>query len=73
MRCVHCDLELTYNKHAKFEADDPDFKFKTVKEWYDYQNDFINNSDLMNYDGIIYHDKVKLSKVINMQSKGFSL
>ncbi|MCR5422046.1 MAG: 1-acyl-sn-glycerol-3-phosphate acyltransferase [Bacilli bacterium] len=69
LKCVHCDLELTYNEKAKFEAQDENFKFKTVKEWYDYQNDFINNFDLMNYDGIIYRDKVKLSKVIVYKKK----
>ena len=40
-----------------------------MKEWYDYQNDFINNFDLMNYDNIIYRDKVKLSKVIVYKKK----
>ena len=60
---------MTYNDKAKFESNDEIFKFKTVKEWYDYQNDFINNFDLMNYDNIIYRDKVKLSKVIVYKKK----
>ena len=51
------------------ESNDENFSFKTVKEWYDYQNDFINNFDLMNYDNIIYRDKVKLSKVIVYKKK----
>ena len=69
VHCIHCDLEATYNEHAKFESNDPNFKFKTVKEWYDYQNAFINNLDLMNYEGIIYQDEVKLFKVIVYKRK----
>ncbi len=52
IRCKNCDLTVTYGTNKNIESESEEFNFKTVKEWYDYQCEFVRN---LNIDG--YYDK----------------
>ena len=39
--CSNCNLKVKYNEYLEFESDNNDFKFKYVKDWYDYQKNYI--------------------------------
>jgi len=44
--CKECGLEVEYTEELKFRTDDQRFKFRTVAEYYRYQEDFIRNTDV---------------------------
>ncbi len=68
--CLKCGLEVKYTEKLNFEKVKGDFNFKNVKEWYDYQNNYINNLDLNLYnDKVIYQNVVKVFKVILYKKK----
>ena len=69
-KCLNCDLELEYNNHLRFERLSGDKYFDNIRDWYDYQNDFINKLDLLELSNdTIYEDKVKLFEVIVYKRK----
>ena len=69
-KCLNCDLELEYNEHLKFEKIKGDKYFDNIRDWYDYQNDYINKIDILNLnDEVIYSDKVELFEVIVYKRK----
>lgn len=57
IRCTKCNLEVEYTDDKKFKPIDKisDFPFNNYLEWYNYQNDYINNLDLTKYfDELMY-------------------
>lgn len=41
IRCDHCGLSVNYNEDLTLSSDDPDFKFKRLVEWYNYEKRWI--------------------------------
>lgn len=59
IKCSTCNLEVKLNKDMTFSADNENFKFKYIYEWYDYQIDYIKNKEY-NDDDIIYEDEIEM-------------
>lgn len=50
--CSECELKVKYNDYLEFESNNKEFKFKYVKDWYNYQKDYIlslNDNELINF------------------------
>lgn len=45
LHCKECGLEVEYTEELLFKTSNPLFKFKTVYEYYQYQEEFIRNCD----------------------------
>lgn len=68
--CKHCGLTAKYLETKEFASDDSRFPFRFVADWYDYQNDFVNNLNVLDYcDNPAYTDDVRLSQVIVYKRK----
>lgn len=59
--CENCDLTVQYNSNLLFESQKGNFRFKTVKDWWDYQLDYVKNYKLN--DEVIYTDEMMLYEV----------
>jgi len=62
-RCRECGLDVEYTEDLVFRTEDDRFKFRTVAEYYRYQEDFIRKADVMNVtfsdSGIVLKEIVK--------------
>ena len=68
--CKKCGLTVTYNPNGRITKDGETFRFESVKDWYDYQNDYVNSLDLLSYkDKPISNDKADLYEVILYKNK----
>ena len=47
--CTKCGKTVKYNADLSIEGVDCEFPFKNMAEWYDYQEEFIKNTDLSEY------------------------
>lgn len=56
IRCNHCGLDVTYNEDLTLSSSDPEFKFKLLVDWYNYQLTFIKNYQVKD-DEIIFTDR----------------
>ncbi len=45
--CKNCGYTVVYNSYGKFETPDEKLYFETVKEWFDYENNYIYNEDFL--------------------------
>ena len=62
--CLKCGMTARYNPDLTFTAISEDFPFGSVKEWYDYQKDFINKLDVTTLTSEpTYTDTVRFSEV----------
>lgn len=68
IKCLKCGIEAEYKGNNEFTLSD-NFKFNSIKEWYKYQEDFINNLNLEGLKDVIYYDKVRFSEVIVYKKK----
>lgn len=67
IKCENCGMEVEYLNNKQFEEG---FQFKNVGEWYDYQENFINNLDLTTFgENVIFEDNVKFFEVIPYKKK----
>ena len=67
LTCKSCGRKAKYNENKTFSGD---FPFKTVLEWYKYQEDYIRKADLSNYvDKPAFADKARISRVIPYKRK----
>ena len=57
--CYKCGLEATYNEDLTFSSNNKLFKFKYVKDWYNYQIEEIKKLDIKD-DDLIYEEKIVL-------------
>lgn len=70
VECKHCHKQIQYLPTKELKGVGFDFPFRFIAQWYDYQNDFVNQLDLMQYaDTPLYTDRIKLSEVIVYKNK----
>ena len=68
--CDKCKKSIKYLPSKKLEGIGFEFPFEYVKDWYDYQCDFIRKTDLNPYqEEPVYVDKVRFSEVIPYKKK----
>lgn len=53
-KCNNCNLTVKYNESLTFETNNSNFKFKTVNDYYVWQNNYIQNS---NFEEITFKDE----------------
>lgn len=64
IHCTSCGLTVTYGEDKRLSSDDKSFTFDFLTGWYDYQEDFVNHTDLEEYiQEPIFRDRAKLSLV----------
>ena len=57
-KCKKCGKTYHYNEDLTISGVGFESKFKYIKDWYDYQCDFINNTDFSDYkDKVVYETK----------------
>lgn len=44
--CSKCDLDVIYDETSHFVSSDPEFKFKLLVDWYDYQKKYLLDLNL---------------------------
>lgn len=59
LKCSNCDLTVTYNEDLTFTSNKSNFPFKYVKDWYEYQIDYMKNMELIP-NKIIFEDDIQL-------------
>ena len=68
--CKKCGKAVTYGEDKTLTGVGFDFPFRFVTQWYDYQKDFINRLDVMDYrNKPLYRDQSDLSEVILYDKK----
>lgn len=60
LKCHHCDLKVEYGEDLLFHSDDPTFKFRHIREWYDYQKKYLLKKDFSKEEVIFKDEHVKL-------------
>lgn len=66
--CTKCGKTAKYLKNKTLEGIDNKFEFSTLKEWYDYQENFVLKNDIEK-NKPIFEDKVKYISVIPYRKK----
>jgi len=71
IECKKCHLKAKYLPNKQFKVINGNLPFTSVKDWYNYQNEYINNLDLSTFnDNVIFEDKkVKLFNVFPYKRK----
>ena len=68
--CKKCGKTIAYGKDKALTGVGCQFPFQFVTQWYDYQKDFVNNLDVMEYlQQPMYRDEAGLSEVILYKKK----
>ncbi len=64
VKCTSCNREIEYGQDKILKGCGFDFEFKYLKEWCDYQNDFISKLNLQDYiEKPLFSDEVTLFNV----------
>ena len=70
LTCKTCGREVRYLPTKEIEGIGFDFPFRFMTEWYDYQADFINSTDMLQHkDKPIFEDIADVYKVIPSKNK----
>lgn len=70
IKCLRCGTAAAYTETKQLIGKDNDFPFEFVKDWYDYQADFINSFDpLAHTENPLYVENAALSEVIPYKNK----
>ncbi len=56
IRCSACGLSVTYGEDLLLSSENSDFKFKTLKDWYDYQLSYLRDYEVKHGE-VIYRDE----------------
>lgn len=68
--CKKCGRTVTYGTDKTITGVGFDFPFRFVNDWYEYQKDYVNRLDVMEYlETPLYRDEAKLSEVIVFKHK----
>ena len=69
-KCKSCGKTVEYTECKQLKGVGFDFAFQSVKEWYDYQSEFINGLDITQYkENPLFFDEVDLYNVILYKRK----
>lgn len=70
IRCTKCSWEIEYQDSKELKGLTKPFPFRTVADWYSYQNDFVNKLDTASYtESPLYVDRASIFRVILYRSK----
>ena len=70
IECKKCHRKITYGADKWLAGNGFEFPFDFVADWYDYQEEFINNLNLLEHTAVpLYVDKADLSEVIVYKNK----
>ena len=68
--CLLCHRKITYGEDKRLSGVGFDFPFSFVNDWYEYQNQFVRELDVLKFtDSPLYTDPVRLSEVIPYRRK----
>jgi hypothetical protein len=68
--CKKCGRKLSYGEDKVITGEGCEFPFRFVKDWYEYQKDFLNRLDVAEYEKTpAYTDTADLSEVIVYKKK----
>ena len=68
--CKICGRTVTYGKDKRICGKDFEFPFEFFGEWYDYQKDFVNSLNVLDYvEKPLFRDEVKIKEVIIRKNK----
>lgn len=74
IECKTCGRVIAYGEDKRLTGQGFDFPFPFVKQWYAYQQDYINNLDVTAMtDAPVFRDKAKVSEVILNKRKELRL
>ena len=64
IKCQKCDKKIKYNEDTSLSGVGFDFPYKFVADWYDHQEKFVNELDLLNMsEESLYEDEVEIYDV----------
>ena len=70
IECKKCHRKIEYGEDKTLRGVGFDFPFEFVTQWYDYQKDFVNKLDVMQYlEEPLYRGTANLSEVIVYRKK----
>ncbi|MEE0945456.1 MAG: lysophospholipid acyltransferase family protein [Acutalibacteraceae bacterium] len=70
LECKKCKRKILYNEDTSLVGDGFKLPFPYISQWYDYQKEFVNNTDLKPYfSSAIYNEKISLYRVIPCKKK----
>lgn len=70
VQCKKCGKKIEYTEEKQLKGVGFDFPFHSVKEWYDYQSEYINGLDITQYhETPLFSDKVDLYNVVLYKRK----
>lgn len=70
IRCTKCGRKVRHLPTKELEGVDCSFPHRFVADWYDWQNDFLNRTDLSALTGApVYEETVRLSRVHACKNK----
>lgn len=65
VQCKKCGRKILYGEDKRLAGQGFDFPFPFVKQWYEYQQTFVNGLDLTAMtDAPVYRDRARMSEVI---------
>lgn len=70
IKCLKCEKTILYNEDTSLSGEGFDFPYRFVADWYEYQNEFVNSTDLTALtEKPVYADEVSLYRVIIYKKK----
>lgn len=68
--CTKCEKQIRYKSTKELEGIGFEFPFRFVADWYDYQSNFMNSFNPLDYDSApLYEEAVLVSEVIPCEKK----
>ena len=68
--CKTCGRTVTYGEDKRIRGKGFEFPFEFFGEWYDYQKDFVNSLNVLEYtEKPLFRDEVKIKEVIIRKNK----
>jgi len=65
VQCKKCGRKISYGEDKRLSGQGFEFPFPFVKQWYDYQKDFVNALDLTAMtEAPVYQERARMSEVI---------
>ena len=70
LKCKKCNFTVRYTKNKRFSAVSGDMPFEFVNDWYEYQEKFVNSTDVNEYNETpLYTEKAAFSQVVIYKRK----